>query len=162
MFSRQFARILLGALIVFAIGLIFHYMRQSRDSLVVSVSSKQVPQSAPTSSALFYHHDPDVFLQQFEECMLDMDYCHVLYWHIQKTGGSYIASRLHPVFNNGTLYNSREWCCNEKFMKHSFKLETENFCSKKLGVYEVRSHEYQQVCQSSTCGGNKLATQNWG
>ena len=150
MISRQFTRILLGALTVFATGLIFHYMRQSQDSLVygVSAASKKI---IGTSSALFYHHDPDAFLQQFEECFFDLDQCRVLYWHVQKTGGSYIASRFYPVLNNGSFYNSREWCCNEKFMKQSFWPNTEEFCSKRLGVYEVRSHDYQQVveaCQS--------------
>lgn len=133
-------------------GLIFHDIWSSNDSLRMSVTAKSKPSTISAgsiaSNALFYYHAPDDFMQQFSECMFELESCHVLYWHVQKTGGSYIASRLYPVYNNRAGYNSREWCCNDKFMKQSFWPNVEMYCSKKLGVYEVRSEEYQQVVQA--------------
>ncbi len=147
-------------------GVIFYDIRLSKNSLLFSVSNTttkaQVSSGllvSATSNAIFYYHEPDIFMQQFTECMFELESCHVLYWHVQKTGGSYIASRLHPVFNNGESYNSREWCCNDKFMKERFWPNVEKYCSKKLGVYEVRSHEYLQVVQACQ-NSNATVTKN--
>jgi Sulfotransferase family len=100
-----------------------------------------------TAKATFYHHEPKVFVDEFFECLADREHCKVLYWHIQKTGGSYIASKMYPYFNE-ERYRSKEWCCNEKFMKDRFRHNSAEYCSKRLGIYEVQPQHYREVLQT--------------
>ena len=109
--------------------------------------TKLVPTGQPRSTSLFYNHNRDVFIDEFTKCLLDRDYCKVLYWHIQKTGGTYIASQMHPLFNREP-YRSKEWCCNNDFMKARFRPHIKELCSKRFGVYEVRSKEYHEVLRT--------------
>jgi hypothetical protein len=141
---------LMAVLAVLVPAIIFHDIWLSHNVLMQSVSprNKTTPALPMTKDVLFYYHSPETFLRKFTECLFEGDYCHVLYWHVQKTGGSFLASRLYPVYNLGEWYNSREWCCNGKFMKNEFWPNVTKFCSKKLGVYEVRPEEYLEVVQA--------------
>lgn len=133
-------------------AIIFHDISSSRGMFLQSVSVRNKTMSSlpvpPSKDTLFYYHDPGTFLRKFSECFFEGDYCHVLYWHVQKTGGSYLASRLYPVYNRGEWYDSRSWCCNDKFMKNEFWPNVTTYCSKKLGVYEVRPKEYVEVVRA--------------
>ena len=113
--------------------------------------------SRPTS--LFYDHDRDGFIEEFATCLLDIKYCKVLYWHVQKTGGTYIASLMHPLFNRKP-YISKEWCCNSDFMKLKFRPHIKEMCSKRFGVYEVRSHEFQEVLRTCQDFQNEMMNNN--
>ena len=65
---------------------------------------------ANTSDTLLYANDREKFSETFGSCIDDPS-CRILYNHLQKTGGSYLASRLHPVLDeNGKRYNSNKWC----------------------------------------------------
>lgn len=121
-------------------------------------TSAETPVLPPTKDTLFYYHNPENFVKKFSDCLFEGDRCHVLYWHVQKTGGSYLASRLYPIFNLGKFYNSRAWCCNDKFMKHEFWPNVTTYCSKQLGVYEVRAEEYLEVIQA--CQGFREKEEN--
>ena len=59
-------------------------------------------------------------------------------------GGSYLASKLYGKLN-AEPYRSKEWCCNENFMKQKFQPAT--YCNKQMGVYEVKPKQFQYVLQ---------------
>jgi Sulfotransferase family len=98
------------------------------------------------SSFILFSSSPAFFADRIADCM-DSDTCHILYQHVQKTGGSNFASRLFPIIENST-YNSSEWCCNQKLVSR-FELQPHDFCSRKLGVYEVTAPQYQEIV--ATC-----------
>lgn len=98
------------------------------------------------TNALFYQHDRQSFVHQLSSCLFDYRHCRVLNWHIQKTGGSFIASKMYPAFNRAP-YKSQEWCCNEDFMS-KFRSNSTAFCSKRMGIYEVRPDQYTEVLQT--------------
>ena len=86
------------------------------------------------------------FVVTLLDCMKS-DTCHILYHHIQKTGGSYVASRLFPVFE-GRSYNSTEWCCNDKFLIERFRLNPQDYCSRKLSIYEIKTDDFAEIHQT--------------
>ena len=62
------------------------------------------------SDTLLYANDREKFTETFASCIDDPS-CRILYNHLQKTGGSYLASKLHPILDeNGKRYNSNKWC----------------------------------------------------
>jgi hypothetical protein len=98
---------------------------------------------------ILYSIHREEFVDKFVSCSIKPT-CHILYWHIQKTGGTYIASRLYGGMNL-VGYNSKEWCCHGSFMTKRFRPNPEGYCSNKLGVYEVKPHHFKEViktCQS--------------
>ena len=97
---------------------------------------------------LFYAHDPSRFTKELSDCMLHPT-CFILYWHVQKTGGTFLASRFYPKLNLQP-YNSKEWCCNDQFINNRFLPNITDYCQKQIGIYEVKPHQYQQVIQSCT------------
>lgn len=147
---RRASVVVVGGLIS---GLLLFDLWLSNDSIVLKMSSSSANKPAPSNPLLktknlFYYHDPNLFVQKFSRCLIEGDSCHVFYWHIQKTGGSFLASTLYQIFNRMERYNSKEWCCNDKFMKTNFWQNVSAYCSKRMGVYEVRPHQYQQVVQA--------------
>jgi Sulfotransferase family len=88
---------------------------------------------------------PSEFVTTLLDCM-DSDNCHVLYHHIQKTGGSHVASRLFPVFEERS-YNSSEWCCNEKFLTERFRQNPQDYCSRKMSIYEIKTDDFAEIHQ---------------
>ena len=83
-------------------------------------------------------------MNTFAKCAMHKK-CHIVYFHIQKTGGTYIASRLSPVMNL-ERYNSKEWCCGDSFMYNSFRQNITNYCiNKKMGIYEVTPEQYTEI-----------------
>ncbi|KAG7359280.1 sulfotransferase family protein [Nitzschia inconspicua] len=100
--------------------------------------------SRSPSRLLFALH-PQEMVDTFATCAVTKT-CHVLYWHIQKTGGTNLADRLY--FMNGQQYQSKFWCCHGDFMRAHFWPDPQAICQKKFGVYEVRPHQYQEVIQT--------------
>jgi hypothetical protein len=97
---------------------------------------------------LLFGLHPHEVVQTFATCVMRKQ-CHILYWHIQKTGGTNLADRLY--FMNGYPYKSKYWCCHEDFIQSKFRPNPYQHCNKKMSVYEVRPHQYQEVlrtCQS--------------
>lgn len=117
--------------------------------LVTEKEANVQPVTRSNADRLSYHEAPDVLVKEISDCIFDQRYCHVLYWHVQKTGGSYISSKLYPAFNRES-YHSKEWCCNDKFMKQAFWPNTSMYCAKRMGVYEVRPEDYKKVLQECT------------
>lgn len=95
---------------------------------------------------ILYSIEKDRFVDKFVSCAVKKT-CHILYWHIQKTGGTYVATRLYYGMNK-VGYNSREWCCHDSFMTKRFRPNPEEYCSRKMGVYEVRSHHFTEVIET--------------
>jgi hypothetical protein len=97
---------------------------------------------------IHYGHHPKEFMKTFARCSMDKK-CHIVYFHIQKTGGTYIASRLSPVMNL-ERYNSKEWCCHDSFMNNSFRPNITEYCNKKMGIYEVTPEQYIEIINTCT------------
>lgn len=114
---------------------------------VTSINSVQLSkwnQMTTKNSLHFFHQDPVIIVETLAACLMD-ELCHVVYHHIPKTAGSLIASTLHPIFENGDRYKSRQWCCYERVMER-FVNATDYYCLKrKLGIYEVWGDEFSQV-----------------
>ena len=87
-------------------------------------------------------------LQQQQQPSSTKKNCHLMYHHLPKTGGTYIASKLFPMFENGTRYKSNEWCCHEILME-KFYNNTQEYCTqKRIGIYEVWGDEYYEVLET--------------
>jgi hypothetical protein len=86
------------------------------------------------------------FVSTLLDCV-DSDTCHILYHHIQKTGGSHVASRLFPVFEDRS-YNSTEWCCNEKFLTQRFRQNPQDYCSRNISIYEIKTDDFAEIHQT--------------
>jgi hypothetical protein len=99
---------------------------------------------------IYYAHEPIRFTTEFARCARERQ-CKLLYWHVQKTGGTYLASRLYKIINRvkgQDGYNSKEWCCHEDFMKRKFRTNTTKYCTMEFGVYEVRPWQYREVVET--------------
>jgi hypothetical protein len=94
---------------------------------------------------LLFGLHPDEVIQMFASCAMRKR-CHILYWHIQKTGGTNLADRLY--FMNGHNYESKYWCCHEDFIQSKFRPNPYRHCNQKMSVYEVRPHQYQEVIRT--------------
>ena len=101
---------------------------------------------------LLYSADPYKFASAFTSCMTDPA-CRIMYNHIQKTGGSYLASRLYPVLDeNGRKYVSKKWCC-DTGLWNRFANQTNHFCGLKFGIYETGVPMFANIietCQQHT------------
>ena len=133
---------------------LFYDILGTKEALLDSISSTSYSvaflanqNSTNTPPRFFYHDEPDHFAHEFVRCMFQLDHCHILYWHIQKTGGSFIASRIYPG-QTQKHYDSREWCCNSKFMEGEFNKHVPKYCSMNMGVYEVKPHQFKQVIRA--------------
>ena len=105
------------------------------------------------SDTLLYANDREKFSETFASCIDDPS-CRILYNHLQKTGGSYLASRLHPVLDeNGKRYNSNKWCCGDGLYDR-FINRTKHFCELKFSIYETYNvqmfADILQTCQQYT------------
>lgn len=111
--------------------------------------SQQSPNSVGDDPGrLFYVNQPDRFVAEFARCAREST-CKLLYWHVQKTGGTFFASRLYNVINRvKTGYNSRDWCCHDDFMKTQFRKDPQKYCNMGLGVFEVRPGQYREVVET--------------
>jgi len=89
--------------------------------------------------------DPTSFVDGLSDCIQDPN-CHVLYHHVQKTGGTFLASTLYPLLNNNSYVDSF-WCCHENYMK-KFRRKPERYCRLPLGVYEVWGDEFAEVVET--------------
>lgn len=124
---------------------------------VVRTSSKEdhtnnlvSPPTSPHPLKIFAH-DPDRFSASFLQCAFHSPGCHIHYHHVQKTGGSRLASRLHPVLSDprGEKYESKKWCCGIPMMDR-FHENVELYCEKlKFGIYEVLGPQFADVV--NTC-----------
>jgi hypothetical protein len=109
--------------------------------------------ASASSSTLVFSASPSAFLNLFADCLADPT-CHLLYHHVQKTGGSNLASRLYPLLNNET-YQSKDWCCNQKLVDR-FHNATDDFClTKKMSIYEVSALQFQHVLSTCTASNKK-------
>ena len=98
---------------------------------------------------IYFSHQPTHFITEFARCAKTKR-CKLLYWHVQKTGGTYLASRLYKILNRDQRgYQSKEWCCHESFMRHKFRANTTKYCTTNFGVYEVRPNQYREIV--NTC-----------
>ena len=95
---------------------------------------------------ILYSMQKDKFVEKFASCAADQK-CHILYWHVQKTGGTYLASRLYYQMNR-VAYKSKEWCCHDEFMTNRFRPNPEAYCSREMGVYEVQPIEFAEVIET--------------
>lgn len=93
-----------------------------------------------------FAQNTDTFVERFADCIQD-EKCHVLYHHVQKTGGSFLASSLYPVLNQ-LPYISKIWCCGNNFMDR-FRVDKQHYCDLKFAVYEVYGGQFEEVV--STC-----------
>ncbi len=100
-----------------------------------------------SNGVLLYPQNPILFANLLLRCLGEPK-CHVMYHHIPKTAGTFIASSLYPVFEAGRQYISSKWCCFEIIMEKFFN-NTEDYCTKrKMGVYEVTGSQYSQVLET--------------
>jgi hypothetical protein len=116
-----------------------------RLSALPTVQRTGETKSVVTKSYLTFTSSPPTFVDAVVNCILS-DTCHILYHHVQKTGGSSVASRLFPVVDHRE-YNSSEWCCNEKLLDR-FRLNPHEYCSRKLSVYEVKASQYHEIMET--------------
>lgn len=112
----------------------------------------QMTSNKSSGVPLLYAADPYKFASAFTSCMTDPS-CRIMYNHIQKTGGSYLASRLHPVLDeNGRKYVSKKWCC-DTGLWNRFANQTNHFCGLKFGLYETGVPMFANIietCQQHT------------
>eukprot|EP00934_Nitzschia_sp_Nitz4_P009455 Nitzschia sp. Nitz4//scaffold3_size479765//145490//146458//NITZ4_000063-RA/size479765-processed-gene-0.301-mRNA-1//-1//CDS//3329550647//9445//frame0 len=152
--SRKIPPIILASTILLSLLAYVDYTLVGQWSLSLSRTNASLAvadtgQNLVNPDRLFYRRNSKRFVEDITECIIDRKSCHVLYWHVQKTGGSYIASKFYPLFN-GEAYKSKEWCCNSDFMEKTFEQKTNKYCSKRLGVYEVKPEQFQQVIDTCT------------
>jgi len=123
---------------------------------VVRSSSKEihirdlVPPTTSHRPLKIFAHDPDRFSASFLQCAFHSPRCHIHYHHVQKTGGSRLASRLHPVLSNprGVKYESKKWCCGLPMMDR-FHENVQLYCEKlKFGIYEVLGPQFADVVKT--------------
>ena len=97
-----------------------------------------------------YQRQPQKVIDIFDNCVGD-DKCHVLYQHVQKTGGSYLASKLKPTLekdNPGQRYVPNDWCCGSNLLQR-FHNDTVPFCTKyKFSIYEMNSLEFSSILET--------------
>ena len=101
-----------------------------------------------------YQRQPQKVIEIFDNCVGN-DKCHVLYQHVQKTGGSYLASKLKPTLekvpggqNNNNRYVPNEWCCGSNLIKR-FQNNTSQFCTNyKFSIYEMNSLEFSTILET--------------
>lgn len=103
------------------------------------------PGIKPGRSYETFTSSPHSFVDAVVDCFAS-DTCHVFYHHVQKTGGSSVASRLFPIVEHRE-YNSSEWCCNEKFLDR-FRRNPHDYCSRNLSVYEVKAPQYYEILET--------------
>jgi len=120
---------------------------QSQAEAVVAQSRGSSNTTTPAITAtengrIIFGIHPTNFVEGFANCMED-ETCHIIYHHVQKTGGTFIASTFYPLLNNKD-YSSGFWCCHDKFMKR-FRANPEKYCNLKLGVYEVVGDQLKEV-----------------
>ena len=98
---------------------------------------------------VLYPQDPDVVVETILKCWdQPSNRCHLMYHHLPKTGGTYIASKLNPMFENASRYRSGEWCCHDVLMD-KFYNNTHDYCyQKRIGIYEVWGDEYYEVLEA--------------
>ena len=100
---------------------------------------------AVNGKTVVYDRDPSSFLRHFFQCIKDKQ-CHIHYHHVQKTGGSYFASKLFPILDEQHRpYQSKDWCCNTPFMTQRFRNNTKHYCRRKFGVYEVKGNDFAEI-----------------
>jgi hypothetical protein len=111
-------------------------------------SSRQADVRRSSRNLVVYNHDSNAFADMFAHCSFNNPNCKIHYHHVQKTGGSRLASRLYPVFSNGKSYNSKKWCCQSEMMDR-FNANISHYCEhNKFGIYEVTAPQYSNVVQS--------------
>jgi len=120
---------------------------QSQAEAVVAQSSGSSNTTTPAittteNGRIIFGIYPTNFVGGFANCMED-ETCHIIYHHVQKSGGTFIASTFYPLLNN-KKYNSQFWCCDYKFMNR-FRANPEKYCKLKLGVYEVLGDQLKEV-----------------
>lgn len=147
----------IATLLFFLPAFVLYTSVSSRNAIKCSITSENsrgtalvegnfVGEYQDLENRYFYHNTPSLFVQNFSRCLFDRHHCHLLYFHVQKTGGSYIASRLY--YSNNEPYNSKQWCCNGQFMKEKFRKDPLKYCSMSMGVYEVRPEHYKEIIQT--------------
>ena len=93
------------------------------------------PRADIHDGVLLYPQNPILFANILLECLADSK-CHLMYHHIPKTAGTFFASSVYPVFEDGRVYRSMEWCCYEIIMEKTKLLVCTNKFAKlfhKLG-----------------------------
>jgi hypothetical protein len=101
-----------------------------------------------TRNLVVYNHDSIAFADTFAHCSFNNPNCKIHYHHVQKTGGSRLASRLYPLLSKGASYNSKKWCCQDEMMDR-FNANISQYCEhNKFGIYEVTAPQYSNVIQS--------------
>jgi len=98
-----------------------------------------------TSEKILFAKSASRFVEVFFGCLFDQN-CHVLYHHVQKTGGTFLASTFYPILNQQP-YQSHEWCCTDVFIQ-SFHTNFTEYCDKRLGVYEVMGSQFEEVVET--------------
>ncbi|KAL3782834.1 hypothetical protein HJC23_011167 [Cyclotella cryptica] len=99
---------------------------------------------------MVHSHSPHKFVDAFVQCAFHSPKCRIHYHHVQKTGGSRLASRLYPVLSNppGKSYQSKQWCCEDDMMAR-FHANVSHYCREnKFGIYEVAAPKFSSVVQS--------------
>ena len=92
--------------------------------------------------SVYHPSNAKLFSSIFVSCQLDPE-CRIMYHHVQKTGGSLVASRMHPIIA-GESYNSKKWCFGKKMMNR-FRNRTDYYCNLKLGIYEMNGPQFGEV-----------------
>ena len=106
-----------------------------------------------------YAHNPNKFVTSFLHCAFHSDSCHIHYHHVQKTGGSRLASRLNPVLSNppGVKYSSKKWCCGDDMMERFYR-DVNFYCNNnKFGIYEVSATNFTEVVKTCFNYNNESA-----
>ena len=90
-----------------------------------------------------FHLQPEWFITQLEECVLDAPSkkCHIMYQHVGKTGGKGVE---YLFF--GLLGHKRIACCSSR-MKEKFYENTSNYCPNPFQSFEVIDGFDQMVHQ---------------
>jgi hypothetical protein len=95
-----------------------------------SEETKSEVAASATPVTLIYHSQPSEFSRGLSSCMLDPS-CHILYQHVQKTGGQGVENLFFSIF--GHRYDA---CCGGDMLDR-FRRNTKSFCLYPFSSYEV-------------------------
>ena len=105
-------------------------------TLLIANQTLEQKTSSKPKNLWTYRLEPDAFSKQYASCLLD-PYCHTLYLHIQKTGGTSVEQVLTKVHGYGAFHP----CCDNKLI-NNFKSKPDQFCNASFQSYQVLPNKF--------------------
>lgn len=120
-------------------------LRGVRIAVMLLLLSKTEGAPATGSNKIVFHQNQTRFVDVFADCMHDEN-CHILYHHVQKTGGTFLSSIFYPLFNKNETYreNYELACCFNDLMQR-FEGNVPKHCDQMLGIFEVSGSQFDKV-----------------